>query len=189
MSGKFDKILKESLLGGVYVMIGSLLNINSKTPEEIVISILCDFKSKDVKLCLRAMLQAIKDTVVEETKRLKYIRQLEVLSQLRNLQEELCKEVNEMALVYDIERDVRYRQGKEKGREEGREKGREEGLIKGLREGIQLAIELKFGIEGVSLINMVDHIDNSGQLEHIKDCIKKATSTDELRQNMLGTQN
>ncbi|MEO5358393.1 MAG: hypothetical protein H7844_14000, partial [Nitrospirae bacterium YQR-1] len=80
--------------------------INSKTPEEIVLSILCDFKSKDVKICLRAMLQGIKDTVVEETKRLKYVRQLEVLSQLRNLQEQLDKEVSEMALVYDIERDM-----------------------------------------------------------------------------------
>ncbi|MEO5358655.1 MAG: hypothetical protein H7844_15350, partial [Nitrospirae bacterium YQR-1] len=67
------------------------------------------------------------------------------------------------------------------------EKGREEGLIRGLQEGIQLAIELKFGIEGASLINMINHIDNLRQLEYIKDNIKKASSPEELR-NMPGLQ-
>ncbi|WP_420264420.1 hypothetical protein [Candidatus Magnetominusculus dajiuhuensis] len=55
----------------------------------------------------------------EETLRGRYIRQVEVLSQLRNLQDEVCKEAEAMALVYDLEKDVRFRQGRERGMVEG----------------------------------------------------------------------
>ena len=160
--------------------------MNSDSPQEIVIAILCNFKAKDDTIVIKNLLNRIKETVKGNLSRCRYIRQLEVLSQLRDLQEKVYEEADEMALVdvYDIERDVRYKQGMEKGMEKGIERGVERGLIKGLREGIQLAIELKFSINGMFLIDIIDHIENLERLEQIKGYIKKASSVDELT-NML----
>ncbi len=75
----------------------------------------------------------------EETLRGKYIRQIEVMSQLRSIQKEVSKEVEDMALIFDIEKDIRFKQGLEKGvvqgREEGKLQGREEGKLQGREEG------------------------------------------------------
>ena len=54
--------------------------------------------------------------MVPRSLRLKrYIKQLEILSNLRNLQELTIKISEKMALVYDLKTDVRYRQGIEQG--------------------------------------------------------------------------
>ncbi|QWR77489.1 hypothetical protein [Candidatus Magnetomonas plexicatena] len=155
--------------------------MNADTPEEIVIAILCDFASKDATIVIRHLLTRIKEIVVEEAKRSKYIRQLEVLSQLRGLHEKVSEEVNEMALVYDIEQDVRYRQGMRKGIEKGKFEGKLEGKLEGLLEGIQLSLDIKFGSEGVSLMNFLYNINNIEKLEKIKNIIKDAASVEELK--------
>ncbi|MBF0465122.1 MAG: hypothetical protein HQK88_02460 [Nitrospirae bacterium] len=138
---------------------------------------MCDFASKDATIVIRHLLCRIKETVAEEAKRSKYIRQLEVLSQLRGLHENVCKEVNEMALVYDIEKDVRYRQGIEKGKFEGK--------LEGLLEGINLSLDIKFGAEGVSLMNTLHNINNIEKLEKIKNIIKDAASVEELKNKVI----
>ncbi len=51
----------------------------------------------------------------------KHVVQLEILSDLRNLQPLLTKTIDAMPLVYDINKDVRFNQGIEKGIEKGRE--------------------------------------------------------------------
>ena len=43
----------------------------------------------------------------------RYVRQLEVLSKLRNLQALTIKKIEAMPLVYDLETDIRYKQGYE----------------------------------------------------------------------------
>ncbi|MBF0519520.1 MAG: hypothetical protein HQK92_07350 [Nitrospirae bacterium] len=171
--------------------------ISSNKPEDVIIGILCNFASEDDTIVIRRLLDRIKETVKGELGRLKYIRQLEVLAQLRDLQEKVYEEVSEMTLVYDIERDVRYKQGIEKGIEKGIERGIEKGiekgiergiekgLIRGLREGIQLGLELKFGISGLSLMNMIDHINNVEKLEQVKTGIKTASSIDELKDMLI----
>ncbi|MCI4624921.1 MAG: Rpn family recombination-promoting nuclease/putative transposase [Candidatus Magnetoovum sp. WYHC-5] len=145
--------------------------LNSKNPKEIIISILCSYKGKDVTLFVREILENIKRHVSEETLRSKYIRQLEVLSQLRNLQDEVCKEEENMALIYDIERDVRFRQGLERGIEKG---------LSGLRRGIELALKLKFGNESLSLINKIRGIGDVEKLEKIQDSIEEAANLSEF---------
>ncbi|MES2775409.1 MAG: hypothetical protein V4722_14640 [Bacteroidota bacterium] len=45
----------------------------------------------------------------------KYVLQLEVLSKLRNLQEETTKEITAMPFTYDLKTDIRYKQGVEEG--------------------------------------------------------------------------
>jgi hypothetical protein len=157
-----------------------------------------------VSIFIREILCKIKEKVEEETLRGRYIRQLEVLSGLRNLQEQVCKEVSGMAIVYDIETDIRYRQGLERGLERGLEKGLEEGLEKGLEEGlekgredgrtegrlqglkqglieaIELAVELKFGAHSLELIKGVKSINDIDELERIKEVIRRAGSIDDV---------
>ncbi|MBF0319104.1 MAG: hypothetical protein HQL01_04785 [Nitrospirae bacterium] len=164
--------------------------LHSDKPEEVIISILCNYQKKGVKIFIREILDRLKELVKEETLRGKYIRQVEVLAQLRDLQDEVCKEAETMALVYDLERDVRFRQGMERGIEKGIERGLEKGLIEGklegLLEGIEGMLELKFGSAGVALMDMVRVIDSVDKLEGLKDLIKKADSLDKLKE-FLGT--
>ncbi|MBF0458773.1 MAG: hypothetical protein HQK99_12865 [Nitrospirae bacterium] len=169
----------------------------SDKPEEVIISILCNYQQKGVTIFIRDILSRLKELVPEETLRGKYVRQVEVLSQLRDLQDEVSKEAEAMALVYDLERDVRFKQGRERGMLEGTkrgvEKGKLEGLLEGklegkvegkregLLEGIELGLELKYGSAGVALMNMVRVVDSVDKLEEFKNLIRKAGSVDELK--------
>ncbi|MBF0553092.1 MAG: hypothetical protein HQK96_00885 [Nitrospirae bacterium] len=126
----------------------------------------------------------LRDLVPDET-RGKYIRQVEVLSQLRDLQDEVSKEAEDMALVYDLERDIRFRQGREQGLLEGEQRGQRKWLLEGKREGllegIELGLELKYGSAGVALMGQVRAVDSLAKLEEFKNLIKKAGSLDELK--------
>jgi predicted transposase YdaD len=161
----------------------------SDKPEEVIISILCNYQKKGVKIFIREILSRLKELVPEETHRGKYIRQVEVLSQLRDLQNDVCKEAEDMALVYDLERDVRFRQGRERGVTEGKQEGllegKQEGLLEGKREGLFEGIEgmldIKYGLAGRELMDMVRIIPAVDKLEEFKNLIKKSGSIDELK--------
>ncbi|MEO5358605.1 MAG: hypothetical protein H7844_15090 [Nitrospirae bacterium YQR-1] len=157
----------------------------SDKPQEVIISILCNYQKKGVKIFIREILNRLNELVKEETLRARYIRQVEVLSQLRDLQNEVCKEAEDMALVYNLERDVRFKQGRQRGLFEGERKGLLDGERKGKRdgllEGIEGMLELKFGYAGLELMNMVRVINTIDKLEEFKNLIKKAGSVDELQ--------
>ncbi|MCI4624749.1 MAG: hypothetical protein L3V56_02190, partial [Candidatus Magnetoovum sp. WYHC-5] len=74
-------------------------------PEEVIISILCDYKGRDVRMFIREILERIKELVKEETLQSKYIRQLEILSNLRDLQDYVGEEVDKMAFIFDLTKD------------------------------------------------------------------------------------
>ncbi len=129
--------------------------LESENPEEIILSILCDFGSKGDRVVIREILGKLKERVKEETVFSKYIRQLEILSQLRDLQETISEEESKMAIIYNLEEDIRFKQGKAEGEAEGEAKGKAEGEAKGKAEGeakgkleiaknmIQQGVELK----------------------------------------------
>ncbi|MBF0554027.1 MAG: hypothetical protein HQK96_05640 [Nitrospirae bacterium] len=162
----------------------------SDKPEEVIISILCNYQKKGVKIFIREILSRLRELVPEETLRGKYIRQVEVLSQLRDLQGEVSEEAEEMALVYDLERDIRFKQGRERGMLEGVEKGIKKGIErgllegnrKGLLEGIEGMLELKYGSAGLELMDMLRVVDSIDKLVEFKNLIKKADSPDELKE-------
>lgn len=54
---------------------------------------------------------------------------MEVLSNLRNFQSLIIKYLETMPIVYNLETDIRYQQGKGTGKEEGIEEGIEKGEI------------------------------------------------------------
>ncbi|MCI4625707.1 MAG: hypothetical protein L3V56_07070 [Candidatus Magnetoovum sp. WYHC-5] len=145
-------------------------------PEEIIISILCDYKGRDVKMFIREILERIRELVKEETLLSKYIRQLEILSNLRDLQNYVGEEVEKMAFTFDLTKDYRFQQGMAKGIEKGREEG--------LKEGLEFALKLKFGFDSLELIEKIKEIKDIQRLENIKEIIKNTSTVAEFIQKI-----
>lgn len=96
--------------------------INSTIPEELILAILCNFENKDPLIIISSILQKLRELTQDEIALRKYIRQLGVLSRLRNLGETTLKASNNMAITFDIEQDFLFKKGQEKGIEKGIEK-------------------------------------------------------------------
>lgn len=88
-----------------------------------------------------------------------------------------------MAIIYDIEKDVRYKQGIAKGLQKGLTQGKKQGILegkrKGLLEGIEALLNVKFGAPGLKLLNSIKKIEDIKLLQKIKD---KITSASELKE-------
>ena len=97
------------------------LFLNSNTPEEVLLTVLGDFKQEKSDDVLRAIVVRLGQLVPRSLRLKRYIKQtrirLEILSKLRNLQELTIKISEKMALVYDLETDVRFKQGEARGLE------------------------------------------------------------------------
>lgn len=117
---------------------------NAEQPEEAVLSILAHFDEKEASVIIHRILDTLKKLSSNKRQLQRYAKQLEILSNLRNLQPETIRQIEAMALVYDIRKDLRYQQGREEGREEGHEEGLEEGREKERKEAQkQLAAQLR----------------------------------------------
>ena len=72
--------------------------------------------------------------------------------------------------------------------EEGIRKGEEIGIRKGIRkgklEGIEALLEVKFGANGLSLIDDIRKFSDMEKLSQIQQLIKKAKTLKELRNNL-----
>ena len=130
------------------------LFINSDVPEEVILSILCDFQGKETVNVLEQIVLRLKE--LDKDQELifgKHIVQLEVLSDLRNLQPLLTKTIDAMPLVYDMKKDVRFNQGIKEGIEKGVEKGV---LLKDQRLVIHLLKKGTFSLETIADLACVD---------------------------------
>lgn len=129
------------------------LFLQSDRPEEVLLAILCNYQKKGANIFVQEIFHRLRELAKEEMLLNKYIRQVEILSLLRNLQHYVSKEAEGMITGFDIKKDVRYQQGMKKGMERGKKKGKEEGLQegieKGLLEGLELALQIKFGDGGM----------------------------------------
>ena len=71
------------------------------------------------------ILQSINELEIRNEIKLRTVKQLEVLSGLRNLQSLIVDLIPKiMALNYDIRKDLRFQQGLEQGLEQGEKKGK-----------------------------------------------------------------
>ncbi len=92
-------------------------------PEEAVLAVLAHFQKKEAKVILNKILNKLKELSTEERLLKRYVKQLEILANLRNLQEETIRQTEAMALTYDIKKDIRYQQGRADGEKRGEERG------------------------------------------------------------------
>ncbi|MCS6795833.1 MAG: hypothetical protein NZ516_07715 [Raineya sp.] len=82
---------------------------------EYILAILANFGSKTPEEVSTQILQKLKSLPIETFRREKCVIQLKILSKLRNLQEVIIQLLEKMALTYNIENNLRYRQGLEIG--------------------------------------------------------------------------
>lgn len=93
--------------------------VNSTKPEEVILAILADFGKDDSITVIDTILSKIKSITKPNLQQQKCVKQLEILSILRNLQTQIINRLEAMALTYNIEDDVRFQQGEEKGEKKG----------------------------------------------------------------------
>ena len=90
--------------------------IHSDKPEDVILAILCDFEDQEPEQIIETVLRRLKLLATDELDLRKYVKQLEILSKLRKLQEVTIKKLESMGLIYDLETDIRYLQGAKKER-------------------------------------------------------------------------
>ena len=105
-------------------------------PEEAVLAILSNFKKREVDTVIPEILRKLQQLSEDERKLRRYVRQIEILANLRNLQLQVVKHTEAMALTYNIKTDIRYQQGIEKGIEKGKEAEKEEMIVAMLQSGL-----------------------------------------------------
>ncbi|SEW43496.1 conserved hypothetical protein (putative transposase or invertase) [Chitinophaga sp. YR573] len=110
--------------------------LKSKWPEEKILAILADFGEDDPKKVIEAIMDGVKVTAeVEETEN-KYLTQLRVLLQLRNLDVKYADMIS-VASFFKEEKDFLYIRGKEIGEAKGEKQGVKKGVKKGEKKGVK----------------------------------------------------
>lgn len=133
--------------------------LDTDNPEEAVIAILGNLGSDTLEIAVGRILQTLKRTAKDTLALGRFIRQLEVLSKLRDAQDEVIKQIERMPIIYDLETDIRYLQGKQKGSEEsmlkgmikGMQEGRQEGLQEGRQEAMRDAVKGLLSLGGLNI--------------------------------------
>ncbi len=124
------KLKQEEIIEGFELVNISRINyrelLDSEIPEAIILSILSDLENEDSVKVVKLILANLKRHSSDDTRLRKYIRQLEVLSRLRKLEEVTINASIDMPITYDIQTDYLYNKGKEVGKLEGKQ---EEQLI------------------------------------------------------------
>lgn len=95
------------------------LFINSSRPEEIILGILANFKGQNSASVIQGILKNLKRQVRNPRSLHRYLTQLEILAELRNLQPLTIQQIDIMPITYDITKDLRFQQGIEQGIEQG----------------------------------------------------------------------
>ncbi|MEM6632250.1 MAG: hypothetical protein AAF694_21420 [Bacteroidota bacterium] len=90
--------------------------LENDVPEAILKAILGDFKREDYFALFERIFFKIKRLSKSETQLKKYLKQLEVLSRLRNLEEQTTKLIQDMPITYDITKDYVYKKAREEQR-------------------------------------------------------------------------
>ena len=99
------------------------LFLNSDNPHEIVLAVLCKYNRRQAPKIIKQILEKLRAKTQNERELHEYVTDLEILSNLRNLQRQTKKELEKMPVIYDLRKDIRFKEGKEEGLEEGLEKG------------------------------------------------------------------
>lgn len=87
--------------------------LNSNKPEEIILSILANFKGENPENALKQILLRVKETTKGDFSLNRYFNQLRILAQLRNLVPNLKNAMDSIAEYVKEEKDVLYLRGQE----------------------------------------------------------------------------
>lgn len=133
--------------------------LNSTRPEEIILAILANFEQETPENAMKQIINRIEETTEGDFLLKRYFKQLRVLAQLRNLEENLKETIMLSISKYlDETRDVGYMIGFDKGEQQGEQKGElkgeqkaKENFVKNLLAKMSLTFEQIADIAGVSV--------------------------------------
>ena len=131
------------------------LFLNSESPHEIILAVLCKFDKKDAPKIIKQILEKLNQKSKNERELFEYTTDLEILSGLRNLQSITKKQVDKMPIIYDLKKDLRYIEGKQEGKLEGKQEGELEGKQEKARTAIIRILKdntLKLSVQKMALI-------------------------------------
>lgn len=147
--------------------------INSENSEEVIFAILADFQNEKPENLVEQILNRLQQLASGQLQLEKYTRQLEIISKLRNLQKLTIKKVERMPIVYDIETDIRYLQGKREGKIEGKKEGKEES-------NTIVCISL-LDLKSYSTIEIANILQTKIEfVEKVKEALKQRTAIEKL---------
>ena len=107
------------------------LLLRSNNPEEKMLAILADFGGNDPRRVIEDIVNQVITASSGNFSKLRHIRQLRILAQLRNLAPDNLKIMDSIANYFSDEKDILYRRGELKGIEKGIEKGKK-AIVKNL---------------------------------------------------------
>ncbi|GAB4003017.1 hypothetical protein GCM10028807_62660 [Spirosoma daeguense] len=121
--------------------------LKSARPEEVVLSVLGDFRGDSPEKALEQIIQRIEETATGDFPLKRYFKQLRVLAQLRNLGSNL-KDIamDSISKFVSVEKDAAYMVGFDKGEEKAKVD-----FVKNLLAKISLTVEQVADIAGVSV--------------------------------------
>ena len=103
--------------------------LSSDKPEEIILSILADFGNEPAEEVIQKVLQKLKSLSIENLKYRKSVIQLDVLSNLRDFQRQFINQLLAMAFTYNMEKDLRFQEGKKVGEKKGEKKANTKAIL------------------------------------------------------------
>ena len=112
------------------------LFLRGETPEEVILAILGNYMDTPVSEIIHSIFSKLKTLQKEGHRIEKYICQLEILADLRNLREEIINYTRTMAINYDLTKDPRFIEGIQQGVEQGIKQGVEQGIKKGEKQAV-----------------------------------------------------
>lgn len=140
--------------------------VASNIPEYVILGILGDFGKDTPETAAENILKKL-ITITETEKRYKntleqqkYLKQIDVISQLRGLQSIIIKLIKNMAITLDITKDIHYIEAKMEGKIEGEIKGQTLEKNKNIRKGHS---------KGMSITELADFFEVS--IEYVKKVI------------------
>lgn len=89
--------------------------LESNNPHELILAILCKYEKKDAPEIIHQILEKLLKITENERELYEYTTDLEILSNLRNLQIVTKKQIDKMPIIYDLKKDLRYKEGKIEG--------------------------------------------------------------------------
>ncbi len=151
--------------------------LESDDPDVFILSILG--KTQNRIEVIRKITEKLKKLNLDESKLLKYIYRIDILSELRSVEKEALESMP-VELKIDVTRLLGYKQGKKEGKEEGIKEGIERGLREGLYTAIALDLQIKFGKKALSLMSKIRKISDIQKLKKLKKEIIKAKNLNEF---------
>lgn len=100
--------------------------LQSTIPEEKILAVLADFGEKPPDQVMEEIINAIQRHVLSELDLGRYLNQIRVFGQLRNLNKQIIQTMDSLSAIWKEEKDILFSRGRLRGKAEGKAEGRKE---------------------------------------------------------------